>query len=991
MRFHYSAAALALITTATLAEECPAGYAKAKGIAWVDCDVKGENGSTLQCATIQVPKDWKNDSGPKMPLHLVRQPAKTKSSRGERSVIVNPGGPGASGIQTVVEGGESYQVTFGDDLHIVGFDPRGVGLTLPYTCGTENTKNKKTTRDVREIEDQTPYFNSNVDTADKCAAAQPDGDLIGTAYVARDVKAISESLGEDGLIRYVGYSYGTLLGATLAAMFPTKVDRIVLDGNINPQSYYHKLQTESAASTDDAFRHYFDLCAKAAKGNCAWAEDNKDGAQLTAKFDDFLATLTDEQSTVVRTKFFLMLYHPSQFKSFSSDLQGWKASPSMIPLRNAISDKDKRDKFEVKEYAKESTPEAISGIQCSDKITRFPYGSPENFKKWQEEYRAVTKYAYDTSGNNDLQCSVWKTTAKERFDVPQSGINTANHILFVNTAYDPVTPLISAVNSAKSFTKSLVLKSSGVGHCSNVNPSQALDDAVKEYMATGTLPKITEYKPDKENVFDEVEGDKANAPVKPTKRDFRYPAFFSKRDETAAAEQIPAGCTKIPMSSSALVSASASVVPSASAFASASIAVYSGSSIVYSSVSSSVVYPDASFYPSGSASVDYPQSSQYPSGSSAIIDYTRSSVTGSSSVGSYYAASTPVYSSGSSTSSTSSKTEPIHNHYPTSKPYASSAPIKSVDSKYPYSSSIPGHSSSIAPYPKGDDYAAGGDYPGGNAYTTGYYPVTISGKPKGPKTTSAPCATVAWSSQPGYVPITKTYTTTSVRTITKCPDTVKDCPLNLSTKTYITTEIKTRTTVVATPSSPPTSIKSYPTIKESDKESSAAPSKETGMVGQPSKQTKPITPSQPAKDTGYSSQPSKPTADSPQPPKETKTVQSTHSAYAPLKISSNPSVPTSVPPYPTGPSTPSSIKACNDMKCSYVAISTGTKPFTSTGASTTLKTTTPSVSVCFGNGCKATGTPTGYKPAEFTGAASSNFVSFMVGAGAIIVAFTCFF
>jgi hypothetical protein len=228
-------------------------------------------------------------------------------------------------------------------------------------------------------------------------------------------------------------------------------------------------QTESAASTDDAFRHYFDLCAKAAKGNCAWAEDNKDGAQLTAKFDDFLATLTDEQSTVVRTKFFLMLYHPSQFKSFSSDLQGWKASPSMIPLRNAISDKDKRDKFEVKEYAKESTPEAISGIQCSDKITRFPYGSPENFKKWQEEYRAVTKYAYDTSGNNDLQCSVWKTTAKERFDVPQSGIDTANHILFVNTAYDPVTPLISAVNSAKSFTKSLVLKSSGVG----VSPSYA--------------------------------------------------------------------------------------------------------------------------------------------------------------------------------------------------------------------------------------------------------------------------------------------------------------------------------------------------------------------------------------------------------------------------------------------------------------------------------------------------------------------------------------
>lgn len=108
MRFHYSAAALALITTAALAEECPAGYAKAKGLAWTDC-AKGENGSQLQCATIEVPKDWKDEASPKMQLHLVRQPAKTKSSRSERSVIINPGGPGSSGIQTVVEGGLSTQ------------------------------------------------------------------------------------------------------------------------------------------------------------------------------------------------------------------------------------------------------------------------------------------------------------------------------------------------------------------------------------------------------------------------------------------------------------------------------------------------------------------------------------------------------------------------------------------------------------------------------------------------------------------------------------------------------------------------------------------------------------------------------------------------------------------------------------------------------------------------------------------------------------------
>lgn len=64
---------------------------------------------------------------------------------------------------------------------------------------------------------------------------------MGTAYVARDIKAIAEAIGEDGLIRYIGYSYGTLLGATTAAMFPESIGRMLLDGNINPHDYYYGL------------------------------------------------------------------------------------------------------------------------------------------------------------------------------------------------------------------------------------------------------------------------------------------------------------------------------------------------------------------------------------------------------------------------------------------------------------------------------------------------------------------------------------------------------------------------------------------------------------------------------------------------------------------------------------------------------------------------------------------------------------------------------
>lgn len=106
MRFHYSAAALALVTTAALAEECPAGYAKSKDLAWSKCPVK--KNPKLECATIEVPKDWKDNASPKMKLRLVRHPAQSASPR-NKSVIVNPGGPGASGIETVIDGGDMYQ------------------------------------------------------------------------------------------------------------------------------------------------------------------------------------------------------------------------------------------------------------------------------------------------------------------------------------------------------------------------------------------------------------------------------------------------------------------------------------------------------------------------------------------------------------------------------------------------------------------------------------------------------------------------------------------------------------------------------------------------------------------------------------------------------------------------------------------------------------------------------------------------------------------
>jgi pimeloyl-ACP methyl ester carboxylesterase len=180
--------------------------------------------------------DWTNpNAGEKLKLRLVRLPAAADTPNA-KSIIVNPGGPGASGIKQFINGTAGYQDVVGNSFHIISFDPRGVGLTTPYTC----PKVADSAGPYNTDEGLAATFAYNKNQSDACANAEYST-LIGTAFVARDINAIAEAIGEDGLIRYWGYSYGTLLGATVAAIFPNKVDRVLLDGNINPNDYYRGL------------------------------------------------------------------------------------------------------------------------------------------------------------------------------------------------------------------------------------------------------------------------------------------------------------------------------------------------------------------------------------------------------------------------------------------------------------------------------------------------------------------------------------------------------------------------------------------------------------------------------------------------------------------------------------------------------------------------------------------------------------------------------
>jgi pimeloyl-ACP methyl ester carboxylesterase len=211
---------------------------------------------------------------------------------------------------------------------------------------------------------------------------------------------------------------------------------------------------------DKGVQRFFEQCADAGSPNCAVAVAGQSGKQLQNTFDAFLQNLDYTQAKQVRDAFYKVLYFQSAtaFKDFATTLSKYYKDSSTI-RRRALT----RRQLEWKpDYAEIKTELAISGITCGDVVQRFK-GSRDNFKKWLATYEKTSKYGGDIAISLLYQCSVWTVDAREKFTGAFSGIRTKNPILFLNGQYDPVTPLLSAQNSAAGFVGARVLQSSGVG------------------------------------------------------------------------------------------------------------------------------------------------------------------------------------------------------------------------------------------------------------------------------------------------------------------------------------------------------------------------------------------------------------------------------------------------------------------------------------------------------------------------------------------------
>jgi pimeloyl-ACP methyl ester carboxylesterase len=445
---------------------------------WTDC------GGGALCATIDVPLDYRDPSGKTIELALLKVPA-TGNAQG--SLLVNPGGPGVSGTEYARNADSYFTAPVRRAFDIVGWDPRGVGDSTAVDCISNSQLDQLIAADgtpdtPAEVKQLVQMSRSFVAGCEKNS-----GDLlphIGTVDSARDMDVIRSVLGERTL-DYFGASYGTLLGATYADLFPKRVGQFVLDGALDPSIDSQQLDRIQAVGFETALDAFLRDCI--ARSGCPVGPTVEDArtqiATLFAQADaQPLATGTDRPLTeaLATTGVFSALYNRQY---------GWPAL--RIALQRALTG-DGSVLLHLADLYTERNPdgtfasnvnEAFPAISCTDEPTNLTLKRIERDSvAWQRQAPLFGEpFAW-----GQYTCSIWPLPAKAPTPLTAKG---APPILVIGTTRDPATPYAWAVALAKQLDSGVLLTRNGDGHTGYNAGNSCIDTTVQLFLIDDVVPQ----------------------------------------------------------------------------------------------------------------------------------------------------------------------------------------------------------------------------------------------------------------------------------------------------------------------------------------------------------------------------------------------------------------------------------------------------------------------------------------------------------------------
>ena len=442
----------------------------------------------FQCATLQVPIDYTDESLGQFDIALIRYRDPNQHDR-IGSLVLNPGGPGVSGIEYALSAEYIVNPDVLERYDIVGFDPRGIGDSTAIKCLDASELDALLASDPKP-DNETEYAQMLSDTQvfiEKCVANTPNIAHFSTQEAAHDMELLRQGLG-DTKLNFLGFSYGTYLGTLYAQQFPQNVGRFVLDGAVDATIPIEKQVLVQSTAFNHALANFIDDCHK--HKNCPLAE-NATPAVFTELFNNVSKTPLKVGSRVITEG----LVVTGTASALYDDVSGWPL------LRTAISQAQTGDGTTFAKLADAYNGRNEDGtflnnendanviIDCLDwKQNRTNDQIRSDAPSYIKAAPVFGPYvAYTGITCNLLNKAIGRTQTNSNQKSTKVS-NTATPVLVIGTTEDPATPYAwaKALNTTISGSRLITLK--GEGHTGYGRGSACTDDAVDTYLLTGVVP-----------------------------------------------------------------------------------------------------------------------------------------------------------------------------------------------------------------------------------------------------------------------------------------------------------------------------------------------------------------------------------------------------------------------------------------------------------------------------------------------------------------------